>query len=379
MMQRGFTSAEFAARTERAQVLMAKHNIKALLLTTEPDVRYFTGFLTQFWQSPTRPWFVVVPASGKPIAVIPAIGQALMNSTWIDDIRTWASPDLTDDGITLLGDTLAEIAGQGRVATPDGHESHIRMPYADISRLTKRHTLTSDMGIVRELRLVKSEAEIDKIRHACAIAGTAYEAVKTFAHVGMTQSDINRKFQSACLDAGADCVPYVSMGLGQCGYFDVISPAGDIQAQTGDILMLDTGLMWDGYFCDYDRNYSFGTPDPIVVSAYERLIDAAAAGLNAAVAGATAADLFHAMAKITGAGKAMEAGRFGHGLGTQLTEWPSFIPTDHTVLVEGMVLTLEPSIETKDGRILVHEENIVIREKGAEKLSPFATELAVIT
>ena len=74
----------------------------------------------------------------------------------------------------------------------------------------------------------------------------------------------------------------------------------------------------------------------------------------------------------------MEAGRFGHGLGTQLTEWPSFIPTDNTEITEGMVLTLEPSIETIDGRILVHEENIVIRANGAEKLSPFATELPVI-
>ncbi len=378
-MKRGFTDAEFAARTKRAQALMAKHDIAALLLTTEPDVRYFTGFLTQFWLSPTRPWFVIVPASGKPIAVIPAIGQALMNTTWIDDIRTWASPDLIDDGITLLADTLSETAGQGRIATPDGHETHIRMPYADITHLSTRHTLTSDMGIMRALRMVKSDAEIDKIRHACSIAGTAFNAVTSFAHIGMTQSQINRKFQSACLDAGADNVPYVAMGLGQCGYFDVISPAGDITAQSGDILMLDTGLMWDGYYCDFDRNFAFGPPDPRVTSAHDRLIDAAAAGVNAAVAGATAADLFRAMAKITGAGKAMEAGRFGHGLGTQLTEWPSFIPTDHTELKVGMVLTLEPSIETIDGRILVHEENIVIRENGAEKLSPFATELAVIT
>ena len=49
---------------------MAENKVAALLLTTEPEVRYFTGFLTQFWQSPTRPWFLVIPASGKPIAVV---------------------------------------------------------------------------------------------------------------------------------------------------------------------------------------------------------------------------------------------------------------------------------------------------------------------
>ena len=65
----------------------------------------------------------------------------------------------------------------------------------------------------------------------------------------------------------------------------------------------------------------------------------------------------------------MEAGRLGHGLGMQLTEWPSIIARDHTVLFEGMVLTLEPSVNLMNGKILVHEENIVIRENGAEYLS----------
>jgi Xaa-Pro aminopeptidase len=36
-----------------------------------------------------------------------------------------------------------------------------------------------------------------------------------------------------------------------------------------------------------------------------------------------------------------DAGRLGHGLGVSLSEWPSLIPTDHTVLAPGMVLALE--------------------------------------
>ena len=62
-------------------------------------------------------------------------------------------------------------------------------------------------------------------------------------------------------------------------------------------------------------------------------------------------------------------GRYGHGLGMNLTEWPSLIPSDQTLLAEGMVLTLEPNIEVRPGVTLVAEENIVIRESGAEWLS----------
>ena len=64
-MQRGFAQAEFEARTLSAQAMMQAANLDALLLTTEADVRYFTGFLTRFWESPSRPWFLVVPSEAN--------------------------------------------------------------------------------------------------------------------------------------------------------------------------------------------------------------------------------------------------------------------------------------------------------------------------
>jgi len=109
-------------------------------------------------------------------------------------------------------------------------------------------------------------------------------------------------------------------------------------------------------------------------------MDAIDAAMQVAKPGATAADLFHAIDRVlTGGAGGSDAGRYGHGLGMQLTEAPSIIPTDQTVLEDGMILTLEPGVATKDGRMLVHEENIVIRADGPEPLSPFASrELVVI-
>lgn len=74
---RGFPEAEYAARTQLAQSHMAEAGLDAILVMSEPEVQYFTGFQTLFWQSPTRPWFVLIPASGKPIALIPEIGASL--------------------------------------------------------------------------------------------------------------------------------------------------------------------------------------------------------------------------------------------------------------------------------------------------------------
>jgi len=170
---------------------MAAQGLDALWLCSEAEVRYFTGFLTQFWQSPTRPWFVVVPGAGKPIAVIPEIGAACMGRTWVEDIRTWSSPDLQDDGVSLLAETLREVARKGgNIGLPMGHETHLRMPLADYERL---RVLLGDMefrdatAIVRSLRMVKSEAEIAKIAYACQLVSNAFEQAGTLFHVGQSE------------------------------------------------------------------------------------------------------------------------------------------------------------------------------------------------
>lgn len=383
---RGFAQSEFEARCARAQSLMAEAGLAALMLTTEPEVRYFTGYLTRFWESPTRPWFLVVPASGKPIAVIPSIGAALMGETWIDDIRCWSAPDLADDGVSLLAETLREVVPVGaKVGLPDGHETQLRMPFADLERLRQAigpREICGDSGLIRAIRMVKSAAEVDKIETACAIAGRSYARVPEIAAEGVPLERIFRQFQILCLEEGADWVPYLAGGAGQGGYADVISPATPTPLAAGDVLMLDTGLVHDGYFCDYDRNWSVGTPSKEAADAHGQLIDATDAGAEAARPGATASDVFHAMNKVlTAGGEGTDAGRLGHGLGMSLTEWPSLIATDHTVLEPGMVLTLEPGIATKgaDGRIVVHEENILITEGAPRFLSPrYGREMIVL-
>ena len=62
-------------------------------------------------------------------------------------------------------------------------------------------------------------------------------------------------------------------------------------------------------------------------------------------------------------------GRLGHGLGLQLTEPPSHRAEDKTVIKENMVLTIEPGLEYAPGKMIVHEENIIINKDGAELIT----------
>lgn len=372
---RGFETAEFAARTRRAQVLMAEQGLDGILLLSEPDVRYFSGFHTLFWQSPTRPWFLFLPASGDPIAVIPEIGAALMRQTWITDIRSWSAPAPQDDGIFLLTDLLTPLAQSGaRLGILKGHETSWRMPLGDWERLVAALPglqIVDTTGLVQGLRMVKSEAEIAKIAHVCAIGSATFTKVPDLVSKAMPLEEVFRAFRREALLQGADDVPYLVGGADQGGYEDVISPPSRRPLQAGDILMLDTGATWDGYFCDFDRNWAIGHADDLSRRAHDTLWRATEAGIAAARPGQTCRDLFHTMQAVIGEmdDQGGDIGRLGHGLGMQLTEQPSHAAFDETELQAGMVLTLEPSLSYGAGRIMVHEENIVVREDGAELLS----------
>lgn len=364
--QRGFATPEFEARVTRAQKMMAAENLDALLLTTEPEFRYFSGFLSRFWQSPTRPWFLVVPASGKPVAVVPSIGAECLAATWLDDVRSWPSPQPDDEGISLLADTLREVGGRkARIATPQGPETHLRMPLGDFHRLGK---LLPDVefaeatDIIKNLRMIKSPAELEKISHICGIVSGVFETLPARLAAGMSEIEIFRQFKVACLAAGADDVDYLVGGAGPGGYADIITPPSSRRVGAGDVLMLDTGTMFDGYFCDFDRNFAFGHVNDETERAYAALLEATQAGFEAVRPGSTCTEVYWAMQRVLGRdyGNGSGVGRMGHGLGMQLTEWPSFAANDDTILRPGMALTLEPSITLPGNRILVHEENLVL-------------------
>ena len=352
--------------------------LDALWFTTEAEVRYFSGFRTVFWESPTRPWHLVVPAKGKPIAVIPEIGAALMRETWLDNIRTWPSPHPTDDGISLLADALL---GFTRIGIPMGRETAMRMPLGEFQRLNEQlpgSEFCDATALVQAVRMVKSEAEIATIRTACEAASRAFVRAPALFHEGLTLADAFRAFKIALLEEGVEDVPYLVGGAGPAGYADVISPPGGQRLCRGDVLMLDTGATVRGYFCDFDRNFAIGEASDITRRAHETLWHATEAGLAAARPGATCAQVFQAMQSVIAQGSG-DVGRFGHGLGMQLTEPPSLAAFDHTVLEPGMIITLEPSMVVTGAAIMVAEENIVVRDGEPELLSVRAgRELPVI-
>ena len=374
---RGFPDAEFENRTAAIQSNMRDQGVDMLWLSTEADIRYLTGFLTQFWQSPTRPWYVLLPQSGKPVAVIPAIGAECMGRTWLDDIRVWSAPQPEDDGVSLLSNTIKELVGSNAtVGLPMGHETYMRSPVNDFERIKQSlpdvQWLDATMCI-RSARQIKSALEVEKLKYVCSVTSAAFARIPEIIHSGMTEDEVFRAFRIACLECGADEAAYVVGAARQGGYADIISPPTDHILVDGDILILDTGCVFDGYFADFDRNFAVKSVDNATAAAHQRVWDATEAGLELIKPGVTCAELFATMQNVMEPGESAagssDVGRLGHGLGIQLTETPSIAAFDHTPMQVGMTMTLEPGFSYADGKLMVHEENLVVTETGYQLLS----------
>ena len=372
--QRGFATEEFEQRLIRAQNIMKSNKLDGILITTPQNIRYFTGYDSQFWESPTRPWFVIVPASGNPIGIVPEIGESEFKKTWLDEIKSWPSPRPYDEGISLIKSTLDDLQKTyGQIGAEFGKEMAIRMPVRDLLKLKEmvKTNIVDGSDAIWEMRMIKTNAEIERIKYICSVASDAYNNLPSKLDIGDTERTAVNKLKIDMLNRGADNVPFMPGISGPGGVSQIVCGPSDRILENGDILFIDTGSTFDGYFCDFDRNFAFGSLTSDVERVNEVLWKATEAGIKAAVPGATTLDIFNTMNKIIEEGGALgnNVGRLGHGLGLQLTEPPSHRLEEETVIKENMVLTIEPGMEYEKDKMLVHEENIVIHKDGAELIT----------
>lgn len=384
---RGFPVDEFEARVSKAQAEMHAQEMDGIVLSTPQNFRYFSGFNSQFWESPTRPFFLVIPREGMPIGVVPSIGGPALETTWITEIKTWAAPCPEDDGVSLMDSVLSSLPRRfGKIGWEMGRESVIRMPIIDFDRLRKDISgiqFVDASPLIWGLRMVKSDREIAKVREACRIGSDTFDLFLQRVTHGQTEVDIARDFRKAAFECGADNAPFVSVCSGPGGYSQIIAGPQEIAQTDGQIMFIDTGLLFDAYFCDFDRNFAFGHISDAAKKAHEAVWRATQAGIDAARPGITSEDLWAAQNQVleaAGAKSGNDVGRSGHGLGMHLTEPPSNMLGDRTELKPGMIMTIEPGMEYAPGKNIVHEENLVITEDGCELLTRRANiEMPVIT
>ena len=368
-----FPKKEYLRRLDNIHKKLENENIDAIVITSPSNFRYFSGLDSNFWESPTRPWFLIISKNGKIKALVPSIGLSAIEKTFIKDIEIWQSPNPKDEGTSLLKKIIQTFPKNANIGFELGLETYLRMSineFLEIKKKLKEYNFIDVTNIVWNLRKIKSDFEIKNIEKICSITSNVFDNFNNKIAPGMSEREIAKIFKRELIKSGADYIMYLSCASGVSGYNQIICNPTEKKLGDGDILIIDTGSTSNGYFCDFDRNFGFGNINQKSLDAYKKLWEATEKTLEIIKPGISCHEVYTSLAKnLYSNNVESKVGRMGHGFGLQLTEPPSIMNEDNTILKKNMILALEPSIEVKNDLMLVHEENILITENGNRLLS----------
>ena len=368
-----FPKEEYLKRLDNIHKKLENENIDAIVITSPANFRYFSGLDSNFWESPTRPWFLIISKNGKIKALVPSIGLSAIESTFIKDIEVWQSPNPKDEGTSLLKKIIKTFPKNSNIGFELGMETYLRMSIKEFLKIKKNlqeYNFIDSTNIVWSLRKIKSDLEIKNIEKVCSITSKVFNNLINKISLGMSEREIATIFKKDLINNGVDYIMYLSCASGINGYNQIICNPSEKKIGDGDILIIDTGSTLNGYYCDFDRNFGFGNINQKSLDAYNKLWNATEKTLEIIKPGISCKEVYESLSKnLFSSNVKSSVGRMGHGFGLQLTEPPSIMIDDNTILEKNMILALEPSIEIENDLMLVHEENILITQNGNRLLS----------
>ncbi|MBE6989273.1 MAG: aminopeptidase P family protein [Ruminococcaceae bacterium] len=231
--------------------------------------------------------------------------------------------------------------------------------------------LTPAAGLVRGLRAVKDAEEIRRLTDAQRVSERALQDLLQEIRAGQTEQEIAARLQYLMLRYGAERMSFDPIvASGPNGSMPHAVPS-ERQIQRGDFITMDFGCVYEGYCSDMTRTVAVGEVSDEQRAVYDIVLRAQLAGIGAARAGVTGAQVDGAARQvIADAGYGAYFGHgFGHSVGVEIHEAPNANPTNDKPLPCGAVISAEPGIYLP-GRFGVRiEDVIVIGEDGCTDLA----------
>ncbi len=289
-----------------------------------------------------------------------------------------------DDPVTMVRGILKELGvGAGAViATSDDAEAESLI---ELQALVSGARFASATQILRKLRVIKDADEIATMREAGRITEAAFADVVGMLKIGMTELDIVAEVDFQMKRHGS-LGPSFTTSLYNTGPNHPMRFGRRLETWprvlTAPVSVLfDFGAVHDGMCYDFGRTVSFGAPSEEQVRVHRLIMESQRAGIAALKAGAVTCEevdrVARAVIEDAGYGNAFRH-RLGHAIGWDVHEPPFLTKGDTTLVEEGMIFTIEPSI-FQDGTFSARVEDcIVARPNGGEALTTGWQDLVVV-
>lgn len=352
------------SKIEQVRQYLREHHIDALLLTNPKNVRYMTGF---------------TGTSG--IAVI-----SQQDAWFITDFRYTEQATAQIDGYTIVEQEKTmeeELHKQFKLRDIQSlafEQDYVTYAMYETYKNKFSINLVPTTGVIEQLRMVKTDEEIDVLREAGEIADKAFEHIVEFIRPGMKEIDVANELEMHMRSLGATSPS-----------FDIIVASGKRSAlphgvasekviENGELVTMDFGALYKGYCSDITRTVAIGDISEQLREIYDIVLTSQEIGVEHIRPGMTGREA-DALTRDYIADKGYGAyfgHSTGHGIGLEVHEEPRLSAVSDTVLTKGMIVTVEPGIYLPSVGGCRIEDDLVMTETGNERLTTSTKELIMI-
>jgi Xaa-Pro aminopeptidase len=353
-----------AGRLARLGEALASHEVEALLVTDLVNVRYLTGYTGSNGAVVAGPDGAVFLTDFRYLERVAPLREYI-------EVR-----QATQDLIRHVGSRWGELApGASRIGFEAAHVS-----VASLGTLTEAAgdvELVPLTGVVERLRVVKDDDEVAAIRRSASVLETIYERIAEEGLAGRREVDVAWRVQELLHEQGAAGVSFDPIvASGDAGALPHAEPR-ERTIEAGDLVTLDIGGVLDGYCSDCTRTFATGPVAGDLAEAYDLVLRAQLAALEAVRPGVTGVEADAAARQVIA--DAGHADHFqhgtGHGVGLRIHEDPRLSPTSTATLEPGMVVTVEPGVYLPGRGGVRIEDLVVVTADGCERLTGYPKEL----
>ncbi len=340
---------------------MKDQGVEALIVTHLPDVRYLCGF------------------TGSNAAVCVAVTRAVLFTDGRYTVQAKAqtqSARVVISEVSALGDACAWL---GRCGAKRAHfdPDHVtvatlRTMRESIDRRRMNFFTPLETPLVSELRQVKDDDELALIGDAAMLSCELFEDLLPKIESGTTEIAVAAQLEFAARSRGAEGMSFETIVASGPRSAMPHGHAGPSRLPRNGFVTLDFGVILDGYCSDMTRTVHLGKVSRQERFAYEAVLEAQQAAVEAVLPGATCGEVDEAAR-----GVLRKAGldeyfthSTGHGVGIEIHEPPRIAKEQETVLVPGMVVTIEPGIYIAGKFGIRIEDMVVVTDRAPRVLTP---------
>lgn len=348
------------------------NNHTGYLISNESNVSYLSGFMGEASYLILAEHKRVLMTDGRyDEAARQTCGEDFEVTKWHHPKRP--DPDTIIHYVKELGIKQLMFNGQDL-----SYNNHLQIQNALKHHQIECELIPMDMSI-SNMRMVKDESEIEKIRQACAIGDQALEALIPHIKVGVTELELVGYLELYLKKYGAEDRSFETIILsGEKTALPHGKPT-DKKLAVGDFLQVDFGALYKGYHSDMSRTFIIGQAHEKQVKLYRTMLEATIQATEALTDDISAKVPDEAVRQLLGQEYLdYYYPGLGHGVGLDIHERPFMSQSSHETLKENQVVTIEPGVYIPGWGGMRIEDTILITKNGYEVLTKFPRELQVL-